>query len=66
MYLYLLPEIAHQRREDLRRLARHYGAAGTRSHRPMTAARTTLPGDGSIRSKPRILVALLQAAFHKA
>jgi len=37
--------------------------ARPRSHRPVTAARTTRPGSGSMRSKPMILVALLLAAF---
>ena len=66
MHPYLLQEIARQREKDLRRAARHYGPAGARSHPPMTAARTTRPGGGPRRPKPRILVALLQAAFHKA
>jgi len=35
MYSYLLPEFAHQRGEDLRRAARHYGPAGPRGHRPV-------------------------------
>ncbi len=63
MHPYLLQEIARQRREDLRRAARPYGPAGSRSHRPMTAARTIRPGDEPTRSKARILVALLLAAF---
>jgi len=66
MYLYLLPEIAHQRRDDLRRVARHYGAAWTRSHRAMTAIGRTLPETGLSDPNPRILVAVLRAAFHKA
>ena len=64
MYSYLLPEIARQRGEDLRRAARRHGPAGPRSHRPVTAARTAGLGGGRMRSKPRILVALLLAAFH--
>ena len=39
MHPYLLPEIARQREEDLRRAARQYGPAGPRSHRPVAAAR---------------------------
>jgi len=66
MYSYLLPAIAHQREENLCWAAPHYGPAGPRSHPPMTAARTTRPGGGPRRPKPRILVALLHAAFHKA
>jgi hypothetical protein len=66
MFSYLLPAIARQREGNLRRAARHYGPAGARSHPPMTAARTTRPGGGPRRPKPRILVALLQAAFDKA
>ena len=64
MHPYLLQEIARQREKDLRRAARHYGPAGHRRHRPVTAARTVLPGGGPTRSKPMILVALLLAAFH--
>jgi hypothetical protein len=63
MYSYLLPEIARQREEDLRRAAWQYGPAGPRRHRPVTAARTTRPSGGPTRSKPMILVALLLAAF---
>jgi hypothetical protein len=64
MHPYLLQEIARQRQEDLRRAARHYSPAGPRSHRLVTAARTTHPGGGPMRSKPMILVARLLAAFH--
>jgi hypothetical protein len=63
MYSYLLPEIARQRGEDLRRAARHYGLDGPRSHRPVTAARTVRPGGEPARSKPMTLVTLLLAAF---
>ena len=63
MYSNLLPEIARQRGEDLRRAARHCGPAGPRGYRPVTALRTARPDGGWMRSKPRILVALL-AAFH--
>ena len=63
MHSYLLPAIARQREEDLRRAARQYGPAGLRSHRPVTAARTVRPGGEPTRSKPMILVALLLAAF---
>ena len=63
MHPYLMLEIARQREEDLRRAARQYGPAGPRSHRPVTTARTIRPGSAPARSKPRILVALLQAAF---
>jgi hypothetical protein len=63
---YLMQEIARQREEDLRRAARHYGRAGRRRHRPVTAARTVRPGGGRMRSKPMILVALLLAAFRQA
>jgi len=63
MYSYLLPAIACQREEDLRRAARQYGPAGRRSHRPVTAASTVRLGGGPVRSKPMILVALLLAAF---
>ena len=61
MYSFLLPEFARQRGEDLRRAARRYGPAGPPSHRGVTEARTTRPGGGRMRSKPRILVALLAA-----
>jgi len=64
MHSYLLQQIARQRQEDLRRAARQYGPARPRSHRPGTAARTIRPGSEPTRSKPRILVALLLAAFH--
>jgi hypothetical protein len=63
MHPYLLQEIARQRQEDLRRAALQYGPAGPRSHRPLTAARTIRPGGEPTPSKPRILVALLLAAF---
>ena len=63
MHSYLLQEIARQRQEDLRRAARRYRPAGPRSRRPVTAARTVRPGGEPARSKPRILVALLLAAF---
>ena len=63
MHSYLLQQIARQREEDLRRAARQYGPAGPRSHRPVTAAGTVLPGGEPTRSKPMILVALLLAAF---
>ena len=66
MHSHLMPEIVRQREEDLLRAARHYGPAGPRSHRPVTATRTTRPGGGPMRAKPRILVALLLAAFHYA
>jgi hypothetical protein len=66
MHPYLLQEIARQREEDLRRAARRYGQAGRRSHRPVTAARTIRPGGEPTPSKPRILVALLLAAFRSA
>ena len=62
-YSYLLPEIARRRGEDLRQAARHYGPEGPRSHRPVTAAAMTPPEGGRMRSKPRILVALLLTAF---
>jgi hypothetical protein len=62
MHPYLLLEIARQREQDLRRAARQHGRAGPRSHHPVTAARTIRPGEPT-RSKRRILVALLQAAF---
>jgi hypothetical protein len=64
MHSYLMREIVRQCEEDLLRAARHDGPARPRSHRPVTAARTTRPGGGHIRAKPRILVALLLAAFH--
>ena len=64
MHSYLLQQIARPRQEDLRRAARQYGPARPRSHRPGTAARTIHPGSEPTRSKPRILVALLLAAFH--
>jgi len=63
MHSYLLQEIARQREEDLRRAARQHGPARPRSHRPVTAARTIRPGGEPTRSKRRILVALLLAAF---
>jgi len=63
MYSYLLPAIACQREEDLRRAGRQYRPAGRRSHLPVTAARTVRPRGGPVRSKPMILVALLLAAF---
>jgi hypothetical protein len=63
MHPYLLREIARQHEEDLRRAARQHGSAGPRSHRPVTAARTTRPGGQPTRSKPRVLIALLLAAF---
>jgi hypothetical protein len=63
MHPYLLHEIARQREEDLRRAARQIGPAGPRSHGRVTAARTIRPGDEPARSKRRILVALLLAAF---
>ncbi|HJY95227.1 MAG TPA: hypothetical protein VJ371_09740 [Streptosporangiaceae bacterium] len=63
MHPYLLPEIARQRQEDLRRAARQYRPAEPRSQRPVTAARTVRPGGEPARSKPRILIALLLAAF---
>ena len=63
MHPYLLQEIARQREKDLRRAARHYGPAGPRRHRPVTAARTVRPGGGPTRSKPMILAARLLAAF---
>jgi hypothetical protein len=63
MHSYLLPAIARQREEDLRRAARQYGPARPRSHRLVTAAKTVRPGGEPTRSKPMILVALLLAAF---
>jgi hypothetical protein len=63
MHPYLLLEIARQRAEDLRWAARQYGPAEPRCRRPMTAARTIRPGGEPTRSKPRILVARLLAAF---
>jgi hypothetical protein len=63
MHSYLLPAIARQREEDLRRAVRQYGPAGSRSHRLVTAAKTVRPGGEPTRSKPMILVALLLAAF---
>ena len=66
MHPYLLQEIARQRQEDLRRAARQYRPAGPRSRRPVTAARTIRPGGETTRSKPRILIARLLAAFHQA
>ncbi len=63
MHPYLLQEIIRQHEDDLRRAARQYGSAGPRSHRPVTAARMIRPGGEPARSKPRILVALLLAAF---
>jgi hypothetical protein len=63
MHLYLLQEIARQRKEDLRRAARQYVPARPRSHRPVTAAKTIRPVGESRRSKPMILVARLLAAF---
>jgi hypothetical protein len=65
MHPYLLQEIARQREEDLRRAARQHGPAGARGHRPVTAARTVSPQGEPTGSKPRILVALLLAAFQK-
>jgi|HubBroStandDraft_6_1064221.scaffolds.fasta_scaffold100894_4 hypothetical protein len=66
MHPYLLQEIARQRQEDLRRAARQYRPAGSRSRRPVTAARTIHHGGEPTRSKPMILVALLLAAFRSA
>jgi hypothetical protein len=63
MHTYLLPEIARQRQDDLRRAAPQYSLARPRSHHPVTAPRTVRPRGEPTRSKPRILVALL-AAFH--
>ncbi|HKD89597.1 MAG TPA: hypothetical protein VKB62_13800 [Streptosporangiaceae bacterium] len=63
MHSYLLPEMARQREENLRRAARQYSPAGPRRHRTVTAAKTTRPGGEPTRSKPVILVALLLAAF---
>jgi hypothetical protein len=63
MHPYLLREIARQREEDLRRAARQHGPAGPRSHRTVTAARTIRRGGEPMRSRRRILVALLLAAF---
>ena len=63
MHPYLLQQIARQRQEDLRRAARQYRPAGPRSRRPVTAARTIRPGGEPMRSKPRILIARLLAAF---
>jgi hypothetical protein len=40
MHPYLMQEIDRQRQQELRLAARHYGSAGRRSHRPVTAART--------------------------
>jgi hypothetical protein len=66
MHPYLLQAIARQREEDLRRAAPQRGPAGPRGHRPVTAARTIRPGGEPTRSKRRILVALLRAAFRYA
>jgi hypothetical protein len=63
MHPYVMQEIARQREEDLRRAARQYSPAGPRGHRLVTAARTVRPGGGPMRSKPKILVARLLAAF---
>jgi hypothetical protein len=63
MHPYLLQQITRQRQEDLRGAARQYRPAGPRSRRPVTAARTIRPGGEPARSKPRILIALLLAAF---
>jgi hypothetical protein len=63
MHPYLMHEIARQHQEDLRAAARQHGPARPRSHRPVTAARTIHPRDDATRSKRRILVALLLAAF---
>ena len=62
MHPYLLQEIVRQREEDLRRAARQHGPAGPR-RRPVTAARTIRPAGEPARSKRRIVVALLLAAF---
>ena len=64
MHSYLLPAIARQREEDLRRAAWRYSPAGPRRHRPVTWATTARPGGEPGRSKLMILVALLLAAFH--
>ena len=64
MHPYLLLEMARQREEDLRRVARQYSPAGPHGHRPVTAARMIRPGCEPTRSKPRIFIALLLAAFH--
>jgi hypothetical protein len=66
MHPYLLQAIARQREEDLRWAAQQRGPAGPRGHRPVTAARTIRPGGEPARSKRRILVALLRAAFRYA
>jgi MFS family permease len=63
MHPYLMQEIARQHLGDLRRAARQYGPAEPSSDRPVTAARTNHPGGEPMRSKPRILAALLLAAF---
>jgi hypothetical protein len=63
MHPYVMQEIARQRQEDLHRAARRYGPAEPCRDSPVTAARTIRPGGGPMRSKPMILVALLQAAF---
>jgi hypothetical protein len=63
MHPYLLHEIARQREEDLHRAARQHGPAGPRGHRPVTAARPIRPRGEPTRSKRRILIALLLAAF---
>ena len=63
MHPYLLREMIRQREDDLRRATRQYGPAGPRGHRPVTAARMIRPGGEPTPSKPRILVALLLAAF---
>jgi hypothetical protein len=66
MHPYLLQAIARQREEDLRRAAQQRGPAGPRGRRPVTVARTIRPGGEPARSKRRILVALLRAAFRYA
>jgi hypothetical protein len=63
MHWYLMHEIVRQREEDLRAAARQHGPARPPGHRPVTAARTIRPGGEHTRSKRRILVALLLAAF---
>jgi hypothetical protein len=66
MHPYLLQERARQREQNLRRAARQYRPAAPRSRRPLTAARTVRPGGEPARSKRRIVVALLLAAFRYA
>jgi hypothetical protein len=63
MQSYLLPAIARQRAEDLRRAAQHYGPTGSRNHRPVTAARNYPSWRRTYALQPMILIAAL-LAFH--